>query len=363
MSNLMNYEEFKSHIMEHVLDYFPEEYKTSNVSIERMVKNNDTVLDGLRILQEGSNIAPVVYLNRSFEMYQNGFDLDEIVEKIANNYMENMHPDFGVNYETFTSYEAIKDNITCRLVNMESNAERLANAPTTQLSDLAVSYHVVVSQNNEGVASLLITNDLMERYGVSVDELHNQAITNMTDKNKPVFKPLADIMMETMLPDFAEEFGVGEEQAREMLGDMMPSNDGPDIYCLSNESKINGAATLVNPEVQEMIAEKVGGDYYILPSSIHECLIVPMGGNMTYQELEAMVQEVNATQVQPEERLSDHVYQYDGKNHKIERADQMQKMFNTEIGEKFKEVVQEHLKEQMQDTPEIDAPEQTKTKH
>lgn len=363
MSNLMNYEEFKSHIMEHVLDYFPEEYKTSNVSIERMVKNNDTVLDGLRILQEGSNIAPVVYLNRSFEMYQNGFDLDEIVEKIANNYMENMHPDLDVNYESFTSYEAVKDNITCRLVNMESNAERLADAPTTSLSDLAISYHVVVSQNNEGVASILITNDLMERYGVSVDELHKQAISNMTDNNKPVFKPLADIMMETMLPDFAEEFGVDEEQAREMLGDMMPTTDGPDIYCLSNESKINGAAALVIPEVQEMIAEKVGGDYYILPSSIHECLIVPKDGKMNYQELEAMVQEVNATQVQPEERLSDHVYQYDGKNHKIERADQMQKQHTQDAGEKTQEHDKEQSQDKTKDAPEIDTPEQTKTKH
>jgi len=362
MSKLMNYEEFKSHIMEHVLDYFPEEYKESNVSIERMVKNNDTVLDGLRIAQEGSNIAPVVYLNRSFEMYQNGFELDEIVEKIANNYLQNMHPDLNVDYASFTKYEAVKDNITCRLVNKEGNAERLANAPTTELADLAVSYHVLVSQQNDGIASILITNDLMEAYGVDVETLHNQAMENMSQNNKPVFKPLADIMMETMLPDFAQEFGVSEEEAREMLGDMMPTNDGPDIYCLSNETKINGAAALVNPEVQKMISEKVGGDYYILPSSIHECLIVPMSGSMSYQELEAMVQEVNETQVMPEERLSDHVYQYDGKNHTIERADQVMKQHTQGNEEQTKEQTKEQAKELSKDAPEKDAPEQSKTK-
>ena len=305
----MNFEEFKEYVLEHVMDYFPEEIKVGNKSIEKVTKNNDTILDGLRILVEDTNIAPIVYLNGSFEQYQGGMSIDKVVEQIAKTYMNNM-VDAKVNVEDIFNFEQIKDKIVCRLVNYEANEQRLSQAPCGRLEDLAISYHIQVMQNKDGIGSILITNDLLERYGVSVEMLHNQAIANMESNNKPVFKPLADIMMETMLPEFAQEFGVDEEQAREMLGDMMPSNDGPDIYCLSNETKINGAAVLVNPEVQKMIAEKVGGDYYILPSSIHECLIVPMGGNMTYHELESMVQEVNATQVMPEDRLSDHVYQY-----------------------------------------------------
>lgn len=321
---MMNYDEFKAYIMEHVVDYFPKEYQIGQISIEKMRKNNDTELDGLRIMNNDSNIAPIIYINSSFEMYKTGMSIDEIVEKIAQNYMENMNPSMDVNIGVLSDFESVKDNISCRLVNAETNEKRLENAPVTPMADLAVSYHVVVSQNQEGVASFMITNDLMERYGVDVGVLNEVAMANMEQTNKPVFMPLADVMMEAMLDDFMKEFNVSEEQAREMLRENIPT-DGPEIYCLTNESKINGAAALANPKVQEMISEKVGGDYYILPSSVHEVLIVPMNANMSYEELEAMVQEVNATQVQPEEVLSDHVYQYDGKNHVINRCDQVQK--------------------------------------
>ena len=97
--------------------------------------------------------------------------------------------------------------------------------------------------------------------------------------------------------------------------------DIPDtMYVLTNDTKVNGAAAILNDDIRQEIAEKVG-DFYMLPSSIHETLIVPKDAGMEFKELEQMVQEVNQTQVAPGERLSDHVYEYDAKEHELFRSD------------------------------------------
>ena len=102
---------------------------------------------------------------------------------------------------------------------------------------------------------------------------------------------------------------------------MIPPTPDEMMYVLSNEDKLNGAAVLLNDKVMDDITEKLGQDYFILPSSVHEVLIVPKNDQMDLKTLESMVQDVNATQVAPEERLSDHVYAYDAKEHELFRAD------------------------------------------
>ena len=74
---------------------------------------------------------------------------------------------------------------------------------------------------------------------------------------------------------------------------------------------------LLCPAVMDNIAEKVGKDFYLLPSSIHEALVVPDRPDMEVDSLAAMVREVNATQVAKDEQLSDHVYRYDYDNHSL----------------------------------------------
>lgn len=97
--------------------------------------------------------------------------------------------------------------------------------------------------------------------------------------------------------------------------------DIPDtMFVLTNDTKVNGAAAILNDDIRQEIAEKVG-DFYMLPSLIHETLIIPKDAGMEFKELEQMVQEVNQKQVAPGERLSDHVYEYDAKEHELFRSD------------------------------------------
>ena len=183
------------------------------------------------------------------------------------------------------------------------------------------------------MGSITINNDLMELYGVSMDTLHDQAMNNM-DKISPLkFESLQETMVGMLASDFAKEEGISIDEAKDLIRGSIP-NDGPDVYCLSNEARANGAVYIMREDVQQMVAEKLGGDYYVLPSSIHETLIVPKSENMPFQELQDMVQSVNATCVSEEEVLSDGVYQYEAKSHTFSRCDKQPELIYKQADER-----------------------------
>ena len=302
----MNYEEFKQEVADRIKEFLPEKYENADVSIQTVVKNNDQKLDGLMVKLEDSNIAPNIYLNQFYEQHEDGRPMDDILAAIADvRTQHEVSHDFDVS--KLTDFDSVKDRITCRLINAEQNAEYLADKPHTMVDDLAVTYHIAIGKEESGTMSAPITNRLMEGYGVDVEQLHQIALDNMDTLTPATFKSMTETMVDMMLPDMMRN-GMTEEQAREAIAGMIPPTPDEMMYVLSNEDKLNGAAVLLNDKVMDDITEKLGQDYFILPSSVHEVLIVPKNDQMDLKTLESMVQDVNATQVAPEERLSDHVY-------------------------------------------------------
>ena len=310
---MKSYSEFMEYIKENVTDYLPERFEEAEISIQQVVKNNDVVLDGLSIRNPDSNISPNIYLNPLYEQYQKGRNLDELVSGIADTYIENMEPienrTFQVQIEDIKNYEVVKGEIFPRLVNLEKNTTRLQNVPYMQREDLAITYHVKVSGNRDSIGSLMITNELMEVYGVTKEKLHTQAMENMERLSPPVFLPLGEMIVDVMTEDFGRNEGVSQEEAKEYVKDMIPTG-GPNVYCLTNQYKMNGAVGIMSESIQQMVADRVGGDYYVLPSSIHEIIIVPKDQYDSIRELTDMVKQVNQTCVNSDEVLSDNVYEY-----------------------------------------------------
>jgi hypothetical protein len=128
-----------------------------------------------------------------------------------------------------------------------------------------------------------------------------------------------EVMAEMMLPQMIEECNGNREMAEAMLSAMMPPDDK--MFVLSNEKRINGASALLDDKIMDEVREQVGDNFYILPSSVHECLIIPADEVIELRELENMVKEINETKVEPKDRLSNHVYQYDNESHELFRAD------------------------------------------
>lgn len=311
----MDYKEFKDVLKTKMEERFPD----SDVEISQVVKNNDTVLDGMVIKDEGSNMTPNIYLNSFYEDFENGRSMENIADAIADLRAEH-HVSQNFDISKIMDWNEAKDRICCKLINAEENRQFLADKPYTQVEDLAVVYQVVMENTENGSATVTIHDGIMENYGVDVEALHETALKNMDFLMPAKFSSMQAVAEEIMLPDMMREMGISEEEAREMIRQELPEGAVP-MYVLTNESKVNGAACVLNPNVQEQITETLGGDYFVLPSSVHETLIIPKSADVSYRDLEAMVQEVNSTQVAPDEKLSDHVYEYDCVSKELMRSD------------------------------------------
>lgn len=320
----MTLEEFAKIVIEKIKDFLPDRYVDSDVRLQDITKNNDTKLKAVTITVPNSNISPTIYLNSMYEQYQRGKPMEEILNQIAAIQAEH-DKDIAVDVSAITDYEKVQGKVAARLVNAENNQELLSQRPHILVGDdLAVTYCIMLGESDNGSMSVPITNQLMENYGVTVGELHEAATQNMDELTPASFKSMNEVMAEMMLPSIIAECGGDREQAEQMLEAIMPPMEDGKMYVLTNEQKTNGAAVILNDKVMDQISEKVGGEFYILPSSVHELLIVPRDAGMEVPELEKMVCEVNATQVSVEERLSDHVYAYDAQTHEIYRADMEQ---------------------------------------
>ena len=208
-------------------------------------------------------------------------------------------------------YEIMKEKLSVEVISAEVNEELLAKVPHDRIEDLAVVYRFIMESNEDGRASILVNNDLIERMGVTHEQLRADALENSPEIRPAVIQGMNEVMKEMMGPEAYEMFGIPDDTEEMMFIATVPD-------------KNSGAGVLAYQDFMDQAAEKIGGDFFILPSSIHEILLVPDDGQKGADELKAMVMDVNATQVSPEERLSDNVYHYDSKEHIFELAEKFE---------------------------------------
>lgn len=314
----MNFEEFKNEVKENILAHLPEKYEGADVSISEVVKNNDNHLFGLSIKREDSNISPNIYLESFFEDYENGKPMDEILDELAS-IREKHDVELDFDFNEILDIDKVRDNIACRLVGMENNEQFLSDRPYDKVSDLAVIYCIKLDQMEGG--SVPITNQLLKNLGISHKELHDIAMENL-QKEDLSFKSMREVLL-----GMAGRIGMPEE----LLGDPGSELDEA-MYILSNKEYVNGAVAVLNTNMMDKVAEKFGGDVVVLPSSTHELIILKMMDDFDRATLEDMVRSVNATEVRPEERLSDNVYVYDAKAHELILAAEYEKSHDLNLG-------------------------------
>ena len=287
----MTYPEFKSYICEAMPARLGPNLK---IVLQDVIKNNDIHLDGLTILTPKCNIAPTIYLNYYFNQYQKGKTLDEICQSIQNVYEKN-RPNQNIDSSFYTNYDRVKSRVVFKLVNFNRNQKLLEQIPHYRFLDLAIIFCCLLETSPSGSATILIHNHHLQFWNITKDDLYALAQENTPQLLKYDFRNMTEILTEFL--SATEENSVPEDGCCP-LG----------MYVLTNQYKLNGAACILYPKLLKHIADRLKGDLFILPSSIHEVLIVPAPGQSTLEELTLMVQEVNATQLAPEEILSDHVY-------------------------------------------------------
>lgn len=311
---MFNFEDFCDYVQMSIKDHLPVEQQDAKVTINNVMKNNGLTLHGVVVHPEGQCVAPTIYLEGFFKQYEEGADLDSVMDKIAGTISEHLNTpeEFSDVAQMYSNYDAVKDKIVMVVVNTAKNRELLSQVPHTEREDLSLIYKVVVGTGADGIGSITIRNEHMEQWGVTVDEIHEMAMKN----TKEILPVTVQTMTEVMREMFGSD-GMPEEMAEMMFSDM-PLNQ--QMFIISNKSKVNGAASMFYEDTLSELADKIGTSLYILPSSVHEVIAVStdMG---TPEALAGMVREVNGGQVAPEEQLSDHVYKFDAKAKIISLAD------------------------------------------
>lgn len=270
------------------------------VSVHDVVKNNDVTLHGIVIKEEGSNISPAIYIENYFKDGVEPSDLNNVAKNILETYYSHQNEADQYNHivSKISNFNAMRALLRIRLVNKKLNENLLKTTPYMPFLDMAIIAVIELCDTDNGLATIKITNQLLKSWGKTFTDILLYA--NRNTFNVPyTLKSMAEIM--------AEMLDVPQE-----IIDIIAA-DSP-MYVLSNKTNVNGATMICNYDVMTEIANKLDADLIVLPSSVHEVIIVPMRNGMNVTEMTRMVREINSSEVEPEDVLSDHAYIFTRKN-------------------------------------------------
>lgn len=295
---MMTFDEFLKTVLENLQNRF------SDMDVRRQEVNklqNESYV-GIGIQPKGSNVAVTFRLQEMFNEYlKNEQLLPGILARIAHDAEQALSgmPSFDTNI--IEKYENVKDHLVMQMVPIKGNEDMLQTIPHRTVDDMAVVYRVEMAYNQEGAATALLTNQILASFGISEEQLHNDAVKSQAALHPPVLKNMADVM-------------------KEMTGGLFDDNESP-MWVATNDGGIQGASVVEIPDFMNQSAEKLGGDFFVIPSSVHEVLFIRDDGSFSKEHLEGMLRDVNASNVAPTDYLSDSLYHYDSEGQVFEKAD------------------------------------------
>ncbi len=261
------------------------EISGASISSRIYTKNNDTEYLGITIYYDPEKLSPVIYVDRYYEAYcRKKLTVDEAVDEIIMAY-RSLDEERAEHSDISLSFDDCKDRIIYRLVSLKKNKKYLEDLPHVIWNDLAVIFAVLYKQDDEGTETIKITYDLMDSW-----DKHPVDLMELARKNTPRLFP-------AVLHSLADVLGIEDLD----LG----------IMLLSNKAYVYGASSLIDENTLVKIGNLLEDDYYVVPSSIHEVLIVPKSLVRDVSDIEDMIRAINEDHVLSTDVLSDNLYFYD----------------------------------------------------
>ena len=274
----MNYTEFMNAMLCEIRGQVDAQVRTELYTV---TKNNGTRRTGILFKQEDSNLAPTIYLEEFYQKYLKGQQVPDLADSICSIYQE-IRVKKTCDCQNLFDFNHVKEHIVYKLIRRDANEELLKQIPYEPFLDLAVVYYIQIDNTRFGSAAIQIRNEHLRYWRVEKEE-----IRRLAEKNTPRSYPV---------------------QIRQIVRFM---------YVATNEQCSLGAAVMRYPDFREKVRGMIRGDFYILPSSIHEVILVPESFGLEPERMQEMVKEINQTGVAPEEVLSDSVYYFDGEEIRI----------------------------------------------
>ena len=322
---MMDFNEFQNQILQEAKDRM----WGVQVEIRPVEKLQGESYTGLSIQPNDSPMAATLNLDTVYnQMVDQGKSFQEVADDLITHAADIIIDMPKIDVNDITNYDQMKNTLVVQVIPTDRNAEMLADIPHKNIEDMSLVYRMQIDQNENGTSSVLITNAMLENYGVTVDQLHQDAMDAAVINNPATFRSMQEVLSDLM----------------GMPADLMPPMDGPQMYVASVENSLNGAGVIAYPDFMNQVAEQVGGDFFVLPSSVHEVLVIPDDGSIDRHDLESMVREVNASEVLPKDQLSDNVYHYDSQDQVFELAGKYEERMAV------KEAAQEYGSQEKADT-------------
>ena len=277
-------------------------------------KNNGIVRNGLTICKEQEDVAPVLYIDSFFECYKKGeLSVEDIIEQVVCDYQNLSTPDIP-DLDILLSADAIMNKLNLRLLNWEMNKERIEECHLlyhlVEGTDLVCLFYVDIYDEGECSGAICLTEKIKEKYLTTISSTQElyQSIIDRVNPEDVYLESMKDVIKNMIsCTDYDENFiTLLEEQESKM-------------YVLSNKEKKYGAYAILAEETREKILQVFPkGKVIVLPSSVHEQILIEKTGEEDIECLKLMVKEVNLTAVRTDEVLSFKVYQYDAITGKYE---------------------------------------------
>ncbi len=308
---MMNYEMFKRVVTEELQDYLPEAYRGRKLAFGSDYKiNQQKDFVTFEIGENDPRFAPRMFLDSLYEDYLKFEEIETVLERAAHELCK--HAERGKEAVGKLNVEEIPEKVLFSLINAEQNKELLANRPHRMFHDLAIVYDYMIEwiPGLETMSSP-ITNEFAKYLGLDEQALFELAKENTQRIFPTEIKPMRYVIMEMMDNDIVP-YDLKEVLEQELGTDEL-------MFVITNKARHKGAAAILYEEGLHDLAELYKDDLYILPSSIHEVIVIP-SNDQTPEALAEMVEEINATQVDIDERLSNQVYHYDRLTRKLSMA-------------------------------------------
>ena len=314
----MKYQEFKEQFVEDVKSALYEKgIEDVEIGINRVDKMNESYV-AMTVLPKGSVISANFHLADYFDALEDGVNYQEIVNKAVGDIEKENDKIPSIDLNAIQDYGQVKERLSIEVVSAERNADVLETVPHKLIEDMAIIYKINVELGIEDGGTVLVNDSLLKMYGISQDQLHEDAVKNASIIKPFLIRGMSKILQDMMSEEEAAFFGVEDAQDEAM-------------YVATVPDRVKGAGVLAYDKFMDYAAEKLGGDFFVLPSSVHEILLVKDDGKTSYEELKEMVEQVNEAEVKPEEKLTDSVYHYDSKNRIFELGDKFEARLNQEL--------------------------------
>lgn len=299
---------FEIELCECVKCHLSEEY---HIELSQTKKNNGVLKDVLYIRKDEEECVPCFYMEELYQSYCMGEAILGLAEHMVN-IVKGECEKVKEQVKWLKCTDWIKKNLFLRLVHLEKNREVLEDSVYSEYMDLAYVVYVVTEISRDGIKCFRLPKQMWE--SLELGEIHT-CFPRLIENTRRLFPEKLEYICYGLEKEVSEPAELSEFLKDVREGEALIANR---LYVLSNQRRVNGATVLLYPEILETVGKRFGGGYYIIPSSIHEVLLLKENPGENEEKLNEMVWEVNQAVVAPEEVLSNHVYYYSPSKHKIE---------------------------------------------